>query len=171
MDVRVKIDEPEHIAEDIIALLAEMPNVPLVVTGGSMTPFLVHERDVVYLSKIERSPKRGDIVLYRRDNGAYVLHRVFRTDGDFYTMLGDAQTCPEYGVRPDQIRAVVTAACRKGKLIQKGCLWWDFFERVWIRIVPLRPAVRKSYDIIKRKLLKKEFYESKRSIYSSHNSG
>lgn len=150
MDVRRKIAEPDLLMEDILSLLEDTDNVPLVVTGGSMTPFLVHERDVVYLSKVNREPRRGDIVLYRRDNGAYILHRVYRVNRDSYTMLGDAQTCPEKGIRPDRIRAVVTAVQRKGALLQKGCLWWDFFERVWIRIVPLRPAVRKSYDIIKK---------------------
>ena len=40
--------------------------VPLVVTGGSMTPFLVHKRDAVLLSKIDAPVRRGDIILYTR---------------------------------------------------------------------------------------------------------
>ena len=49
--------------------------------------------------------------------------------------------------------AVVTAVRRKGKLLKQGSFWWDFFEKVWIRMVPLRPAVRSVYSCF-LKLLK-----------------
>ena len=49
--------------------------VPLVVTGGSMTPFLVHKRDAVLLSKIDAPVRRGDIILYTRAPGLLILHR------------------------------------------------------------------------------------------------
>ena len=74
---------------------------------------------------------------------------------DSCTMVGDAQRIPEPGIRPDQICAVVTAVRRKGKLLQNGSFWWFFFERIWIRVVPLRPAVMKGYALIKRLLVRK----------------
>lgn len=138
--------------EPLIALLEDAEAVPLVISGGSMTPFLVHRRDTVYLSKADRPLKRGDMVLYQRDNGRYVLHRVLRADGDAFTMIGDAQTQPEPGIRRDQIRAVVTAVRRKDKLLKKGNFWWDFFEKVWIRLVPIRPFIRNVYTAAKRLL-------------------
>ena len=67
-------------------------------------------------------------------------------------MVGDAQTYLESGIRPDQIHAIVTAAYRKDKLLQKGNFWWDFFEIVWIRLVPLRPALKKMYSFVKKLL-------------------
>lgn len=138
--------------EPLIALLEDAEAVPLVISGGSMTPFLVHRRDTVYLSKADRPLKRGDMVFYQRDNGRYVLHRVLRADGDAFTMIGDAQTQPEPGIRRDQIRAVVTAVRRKDKLLKKGNFWWDFFEKVWIRLVPIRPFIRNVYTAAKRLL-------------------
>ena len=42
--------------------------------------------------------------------------------------------------------AVVTAVRRKGKLLKQGSFWWDFFEKVWIRMVPLRPAAKAVYS-------------------------
>ncbi len=138
--------------EPLIALLEDAEAVPLVISGGSMIPFLVHRRDTVYLSKADRPLKRGDMVLYQRDNGRYVLHRVLRADGDAFTMIGDAQTQPESGIRRDQIRAVVTAVRRKDKLLKKGNFWWDFFEKVWIRLVPIRPFIRNVYTAAKRLL-------------------
>ena len=152
MEQKLIIVSPDLIMEPLIALLEDAEVVPLVISGGSMTPFLVHRRDTVYLSKADRPLKRGDMVLYQRDNGRYVLHRVLRADGDAFTMIGDAQTQPEPGIRRDQIRAVVTAVRRKDKLLKKGNFWWDFFEKVWIRLVPIRPFIRNVYTAAKRLL-------------------
>ena len=60
-------------------------------------------------------------------------------------LLGDAQILIEKGVRPDQVLALVTAVRRREKLLQPGSFWWDFFEKVWVRVIPLRPGIdRKS---------------------------
>ena len=49
--------------------------VPVPVAGTSMCPFL-HPGDTVYLSAPDRSPEVGDILLFRRPTGPYILHRV-----------------------------------------------------------------------------------------------
>lgn len=152
MEHKIKIVSPDGGVKPLLGLLDEVNAVPLIISGWSMTPFLVHQRDVVYLSKIAGPLKKGDMVLYQRRSGAYVLHRILKADGDSYTMLGDAQTHPEPGIERNQMRAVVTAVRRKGKLLQKGSFWWDFFAKVWIRMVPFRPAVRNTYSILKRLL-------------------
>ena len=134
----------------LLEMLEVTEPVPLVISGSSMTPFLVHGRDTVYLTKIRQPLKRGDMVLYRRDSGNYILHRVYRVEEDSYTMVGDAQTWLEAGIRRDQILARVTAVRRRGKLLQKGSFWWDFFEKVWIRMVPLRPVAMGTYSRLKK---------------------
>ena len=146
MNYNVRELDPQVLMPALLALLEETETVPLVISGSSMTPFLVHGRDTVYLSKTAAPLKRGDMILYRRDSGDYILHRIFRAEGDTYTLVGDAQTMLEPGIRADQVLAVVTAVRRKGKLLKKGSFWWDFFEKVWIRMVPLRPAVRAVYS-------------------------
>ena len=113
-----------------------------------MTPFLVHSRDTVYLSKVTRPLKKGDMILYRRDNGAYILHRIYRVTPDGYWLVGDAQILIEKGVRPDQVLALVTAVRRREKLLQPGSFWWDFFEKVWIRVIPLRPGIVAAYSAL-----------------------
>ena len=146
MNCNVRELDPQVLMPALLALLEETETVPLVISGSSMTPFLVHGRDAVYLSKVTAPLKRGDMILYRRDSGAYILHRIFRAEGDTYTLVGDAQTLLEPGIRADQVLAVVTAVRRKGKLLKKGSFWWDFFEKIWIRMVPLRPAARAVYS-------------------------
>ena len=60
--------------------------------------------------------------------------------------MGDAQMEIEGPVKREQIFAIVTKARRKGKWIQKGNFWWEFFEHVWIRIIPLRRIIRGTYS-------------------------
>lgn len=150
MEYKVKTVEPELLMPALLELLEVTESVPLVVSGNSMNPFLAHGRDTVYLSNMKEPPKRGDMVLYRRHNGDYVLHRVYRVEENEYTMVGDAQNWLELGIRREQILAVVTAVCRKGKLLRKGCFWWDFFEKVWIRMVPLRHSVLALHTRLKK---------------------
>ena len=141
---------PEVLLEEYRRLLAEEPRIqalPLIVSGSSMSPFLIHGRDTVYLSRLTRPVRRGDILLYQRRNGKYVLHRVWKVCPDSYTMVGDAQTVLEPGIRDDQIIAIVTAADRKGKRMAPGGFWWEFFEKAWIRMVPLRRPVQRLYSL------------------------
>ena len=63
------------------------------------------------------------------------------------TIVGDAQTQLERGIRQDQIIAVVTAVIRKGQRMAPGSFWWEFFEKVWIRMVPLRGLVRRIHGL------------------------
>lgn len=151
MEKRTRVLPPEALVEDLLAAMQETQAVPLVISGSSMVPFLVHGRDTVYLSKLERTPKRGDMIFYRRDNGTYILHRVFRPGEDACDMVGDAQTGIEKGIRRDQMLAIVTAARRKGKLQKPGCFWWEFFGKVWIRLVWLRPVLVRFYGLFRRK--------------------
>ena len=146
IEYKLKVASPEEIMEPLLTLLDEVGTIPLVISGSSMTPFLVHGRDTVFLSKPDRPLKKGDMVLYQRDNGSYVLHRVYKTCANSYIMVGDAQTELEYGIKKDQIRAVVSAVRRKGKMLKKGNFWWDFFEKAWISMVPFRPLFRKIYS-------------------------
>lgn len=151
MRTETKSIAPAVLLEEYSRLLREDPRaeeLPLLISGGSMTPFLIGGRDTVFLSRPEKLICRGDILLYRRDNGGFVLHRVYRVVDGSYTMLGDAQTVPEPGIRPDQIIARVTRVQRKGKLLQPGDFWWEFFAKVWLRIRPLRKIIHRVYSII-----------------------
>ena len=140
MDSKIRIMEPEVLLEEYRQLLQDerILSLPLTVTGNSMSPFLIGGRDPVHLSRVTRPLRRGDAVLYRRRNGGYVFHRIYRVEGDRFTMVGDAQRVLEKGIEPDQIIAIMTRAERKGRIQTPGCFWWEFFEKVWIRMVPLR---------------------------------
>lgn len=61
---------------------------------------------------------------------------------------GLLRTCILVTHRPDQVLALVTAVRRKEKLLQPGSFWWDSFEKVWIRVIPLRPGIVAAYSAL-----------------------
>lgn len=151
METKTRVVPPAVLLEEYRQLLQEGAEaLPLVISGNSMSPFLIHGRDTVYLSSLNRPPRRGDALLYQRRNGSYVFHRVYRVTAEGLTMVGDAQTVLEHGIREDQIIAVMTAATRKGKNILPGSFWWFFFEKVWIRMLPLRHSAHGLYSLCSR---------------------
>ena len=135
----------------LIDIVKTGKDVNLLISGSSMSPFLCHKRDTIIISQPTDPFKRGDMVFYQRDNGAYVMHRIHHIDKQGYLyIVGDAQTEIEGPIRQNQVFGIVHKAIRKGKLISKGDFWWDFFEKIWIRMVPLRPLIRKLYEFFKK---------------------
>ena len=117
----------------------------LLISGSSMAPFLVHERDSIIFSKPQRELQRGDMVFYQRETGQFVMHRILHVKPEGLYIVGDAQTEIEGPVNPNQVFAVVTKAQRKGKWIGPGDFWWWFFRTVWLRLVPVRKIILKLY--------------------------
>ena len=113
-------------------------DVAIPVAGGSMVPFL-HHGDTVCLNLLDTPPRRGDVVLYRRESGRYILHRISRMNRDgSVIMVGDAQQELELLPSRDMICARVTSAWHQGKLCRPGQLRWWFYARVWLRLRPVR---------------------------------
>ena len=46
--------------------------------GTSMNPLFKMGRDRVYIEKPKSRLKKGDIALYNRADGSYILHRVYK---------------------------------------------------------------------------------------------
>ena len=111
--------------------------------GISMLPFLMAGRDEVLLSPGD-TPKKYDICLFRRENGAFVLHRVVAVckDGS-YTFCGDNQLYHERSVPRESIVGRVTAVFRDGvsyPIEEKRFV--RYARRRVARLFFLRPFVR-----------------------------
>lgn len=143
MDVK-QVDTREYVSV-LRGIAEEGKVVSMLIAGSSMAPFLCHNRDYIYFTKPERELRRGDMVFYQRDSGRYVMHRIYKVKPDGYYMVGDAQTKIEGPLRREQIFAVITQVKRAGKMIRPGDFWWEFFEHIWIRIVPARRTVMALY--------------------------
>ena len=148
METDLRVLPPEELMEQLLGLLDVAEQVPLVISGSSMYPFLHHRRDTVYLAKITEPLKRGDMILYQRGSGQYVLHRIIRVGQGTYDLLGDRQTVIEPGIPENRVLAVVTAVRRDGKLLKSGDPTWDFYEKCWIRLIRLRPWLIRGYNLL-----------------------
>ena len=127
-----------ELAELIKIQLEEGGRAELTVTGSSMHPLFHSRRDKVIL--IPRVAKKPDVILYRRDNGAYILHRIVRVKGDMFIVTGDNQWVLEE-VRPDQVLAVVDYWYKNGKKKTTKSLWYKLYVWFWVGCLPLRRPI------------------------------
>lgn len=127
---------------DIETLLKSGQTIQLFPQGYSMYPLLVPGRDEVILSPLPKRPlRRGDVALYRRDEGLLVLHRICRCKNDGYYMVGDNQVQIEGPLREDQMIGIMTGFVRKGKLFSTDDLWYRIFSRIWLVMRPVRRCI------------------------------
>lgn len=76
--------------------------------GTSMLPLIRQGKDSVILVK-PGLLSIGDIILYKRNNGQFVLHRIVKIKGDDLVICGDNQTALEYGITVFDVIAKVKA--------------------------------------------------------------
>lgn len=139
---------PMEALYSILETQLQLGEAQLPVTGISMTPTIRGGRDFVRLRRLDRPAKRGDILLYRRENGQFILHRVLK-GGEVLTCCGDRQLEVET-VKPEQALAVVTAICRKGRWFAVTSPLYRLYAALWM-ILPLRRLAL----FLRRKLCRK----------------
>lgn len=104
----------QELVELVKLQLSEGGFAKLTVTGCSMLPMLRDGRDTVDLIPVDKLQKKGAVILYRRENGQYVLHRIIQVCGGSYICSGDNQYMRE-PVAQTQLIAVVNGFTRKGR--------------------------------------------------------
>lgn len=122
--------------------------------GISMLPMIVQGRDSVTLSRAPEKLKKFDIPLYRRKDGAFVLHRVVKA-GDTYTCMGDNQFKAETGIAHEQVIGIVTSFTRKGRAYSVSCAGYRLYCVLWHVTRPARRvwrAIRVRAARLKRKI-------------------
>ena len=139
--------------EDIVTLSKPMldagKSVKFTVVGNSMYPLFINNRDKVTVVKSGKIKKR-DIILYRREDGSYVLHRVVGKGKLGYKLCGDDQIAIEYPVKKEDVIAVMTSFERKGKEYSTKCLWYRIYSFLWCLFIGLRPLKFKIAKKFKR---------------------
>lgn len=84
--------------------------------GASMLPLIRQGKDSVVFARAD-DVKKYDIVLYRRDDGNFVLHRVVGKNNDGYIMCGDGQFWYEKGIKEEQLLAKVVGLYRENEFV------------------------------------------------------
>ena len=152
---KVETTSMEHIVNLSVPVLDEGRQVKFTVVGNSMYPIFRSNRERVTVKKAE-AVKKYDIILYRRNCGDYVLHRVIGKGDLGYKLCGDNQLVVEYPVKNKDVIAVMTSFERNGKEVDANCLWYRIYSFIWCSFIPLRPCI---FKIAYR--LKKIFKRSK----------
>ena len=120
--------------------------------GTSMRPLLRQGIDSVVLEKMKRAPKKNDILFYQRQDGSYILHRVWEVTDTGLTLVGDNQRMLEYGVTEEQIIGYVTRIYRGEKEINCDGLWYRMYLWLWQFMVIRRlvlPVTNRLMNIMK----------------------
>lgn len=121
--------------------------------GVSMRPLLKEHDTHVVLKRAEGPLSKGDLPLYRRPNGRYVLHRVIKVCPGGYQIRGDNTYALEY-VSEDQIIGITTRIYRGDHYTDVTDWHYRTYVTIWNTIYPLRWIMHKTYAFA-RKIKKK----------------
>ena len=145
------------------------------ITGTSMNPLLYQNRDYVKIEKPVLPLKKGDIPLYRRRDGAFVLHRVvdIKENGE-YVMCGDNQFILEYGITDANIIGIAKKLIIDGKEIDvdTDAEYLKHKEKYLKNIKSRYPArrLRHSLALLKRRIIKCGMRNAECGINGNDNS-
>lgn len=120
--------------------------------GDSMMPLLRQDRDLMVICRITAPLKRNDAVLFKRPNGAYVMHRIIRVYPDgTYRIGGDNRWYSEI-VPGEWIFGILTEIIRDGRHISVA---EDPEYRKYLKRLPFRRTmmkIRRYGSLIRQKI-------------------
>ena len=136
---------------DLEQLLADGYSIRIHPQGFSMYPLFIPGRDEAVIEPIgSKSLRRNDVVLYRRDSGILVLHRIFKINSEGVWLVGDNQTEIEGPLRADQMKGLLCAAIRNDREIPTSSPVYRFLTSFWLFLRPIRPVFWKLSRLIRK---------------------
>lgn len=140
---------------DLEKLLREGQTVSILPEGYSMYPMLVPGRDIAILKAVRPGQlKRGAVVLYRRQSGQLVLHRIVKKNGKGVYLVGDNQDKVEGPLSEKQIMGYLSAFERNGKSCSVTNPIYLAAAHIWLFMRPVRMPIMRVGAFFKRKLKK-----------------
>lgn len=128
--------------------------------GRSMHPIIREGKDCVILKAVSEQVKKYEAVLYKRRNGAFVLHRIVDKKDDCFVMRGDNQYVKEYGITPEQLIGVVCVVEKDEKRHNTCALYYRCGIYIWVKTWWIRKPVHRVLSLVKRVLRR-----TRRSLY------
>lgn len=142
---------------DYNTVLEEKGFLTFVPNGNSMWPFIKNRSQTVIIKNVEKPLKKFDVVLYKRADGSYVLHRIVDIDGDEIITQGDSQfytekvaTCDVVGVMTDFYKGKKLVDANDKKYLNKVEKWYKngLFTRLRKKAFALRLRVKSKFKRI-----------------------
>lgn len=136
---------------EIAKMLAEGRQASFTVVGYSMYPFLVSGRDSVIVEHLgDRSPKKGDILLFQPLPGRYMLHRVTKLTKRGFETTGDGNYFRDGMFPYESILGRVSSIVRKGKMISCSNRGYRLLYIIWGLLFPFRRFLFLAWGKIRR---------------------
>lgn len=130
------VDNPLFFME-VRRMLSRNHSVTVRAKGNSMFPFILDGCDEVVLHR-STDIKAGDIVLAELQDSRYVLHRVYRVQGDRVMLMGDGNLQATESCQKENIVGTVVQIIRGGRFVD--CTSKAAYRRaaLWRRLLPVR---------------------------------
>lgn len=105
--------------------------------GISMKPLLVEGKTLVVIEPLRRALSVGELPVFLRPDGKYVIHRVIGMDEKNYYTRGDnclnSETVPK-----EQMLGVAVEIYRNGRMLRVTDRRYRLYVAVWQALTPLR---------------------------------
>lgn len=111
--------------EDWCQLAKEGIALPITTTlkGFSMEPLIRYMKDPITIIPVNRTLIPGDVVLFERDDGKLVVHRLYKIfdEGRMVQTWGDNCKAPDQTIPVEQVLGIVISFKKNGKQILLDC--------------------------------------------------
>lgn len=106
-------------------------------SGDSMEPLLFHRSTRVVIRQADGILQKGDLPVYRRPSGQFVMHRIVSVKDDCYWTRGDNRYGTEC-VPKEWVLGVVTEIYRKNRHIFVTDWRYRLYVKIWNGSYPIR---------------------------------
>lgn len=120
--------------------LQELGYAVVPITGTSMWPLLKEGISQIQLIPLDEKPlKKGDMVLYRREDDTLVFHRIVKApEKGKILVCGDHQWKQVESIRESQILGVAQGFYKRGRYIDDTVTWYRIYKMIWNKNLTLR---------------------------------
>lgn len=138
-DVRsISVEEWSLLAKDGIDL-----EIRIQLYGNSMVPLIRRKKDYVVIHALNRPLKRGDVVLFHRNDNSYVVHRVWKICDSQIQTMGDNCYSPDIPISKDEVLGLITQVHRGNGVLYIDTKIGRCIGILWLVLMPLRRWIRK----------------------------
>ena len=120
-------------------------------SGISMLPCIRPGKDVLHLIYPEKRVEKYDVILYKRKNGNYILHRIMEVNESNYVLCGDNQYILEYGIDDSQVLGILQGFYRGEHYVDcKSSRCYRIYVMIWCKSLRLRKWMLRIMNIGRR---------------------
>lgn len=151
MNKKILTASMQELAPIISEVVQAGQEATITVTGNSMRPLWFHLQNNVTLTGCDPNRlKKGDVPLYRRADGRYVLHRIIRVHENTFDLAGDGQYTVEHGLEKFRVLAVTKGFTKGGRYYTVNNWIYRMYARIWMWALPIRKYLFAVYAKLKR---------------------